>query len=74
MSKHQVCEPYFGSLSPRTWYIYDNYYQMLVDQTSPGYRTKLEAQLECNRKNKQYKHLGITKNDRWDTKQLEALK
>lgn len=66
---YRICEPYFGGY--RCWYIYDSYYQMLIHQCSPGYRTKFEAEQECRKRNQEYKALKIQKGDTYKTKSLD---
>ena len=66
---HRICEPYFGG--HHNWYIYDSYYQMLINQCSPGYKTKPEAEQECRKRNKEYKALKIQKGDTYMTKSLD---
>lgn len=67
----KICETFYGG--PKTWYIYDNYYQMLTDQCSPAFKTKKEAEQECKKRNIAYKALGIKKGDTYRIKKLEGV-
>ena len=68
---HRICEPYFGG--HHCWYIYDSYYQMLIHQCSPGYKTKFEAEQECRKRNQEYKALKIQRGDNYRTKPLQGV-
>lgn len=67
-TSHQICTPY--QAGSRTWYIYDSYYQMLIHQCSPAYKTRFEAEMECRKRNQEYKALKICKGDNYKTKEL----